>query len=73
MCTFMKYLFDLVAGASIILAELALEVGLPNGVLNIVHGTDVSCEFFYQEHISLIAVLLILACTQAICLHSIII
>ncbi|XP_052192364.1 methylmalonate-semialdehyde dehydrogenase [acylating], mitochondrial-like isoform X2 [Diospyros lotus] len=27
-------------GASIILAELALEVGLPNGVLNIVHGTD---------------------------------
>ena len=27
-------------GASIILAELALEVGLPKGVLNIVHGTN---------------------------------
>lgn len=27
-------------GVSMILAELALEAGLPNGVLNIVHGTD---------------------------------
>lgn len=29
------------SGASIMLAELAMEAGLPNGVLNIVHGTNV--------------------------------
>ncbi|KAK6945835.1 Aldehyde dehydrogenase domain [Dillenia turbinata] len=27
-------------GASMMLAELAMEAGLPNGILNIVHGTD---------------------------------
>lgn len=33
------------AGASIMLAELAMEAGLPDGVLNIVHGTHVcSCQ-----------------------------
>lgn len=29
------------SGASMILAALAMEAGLPNGVLNIVHGTNV--------------------------------
>lgn len=32
-------------GASMMLAELAMEAGLPNGVLNIVHGTNVSIKF----------------------------
>lgn len=32
-------------GASMILAALAMEAGLPNGVLNIVHGTHVSFSF----------------------------
>jgi len=36
MCTFV------LAGASMMLAELAMEAGLPDGVLNIVHGTHVS-------------------------------
>lgn len=38
----MIYLFCVPSGAAVILAELAVEAGLPNGVLNIVHGTDVS-------------------------------
>jgi hypothetical protein len=29
------------SGAAVMLAELAVEAGLPNGVLNIVHGTNV--------------------------------
>lgn len=36
-------------GASMMLAELAMEAGLPSGVLNIVHGTHVC--FFLLTHI----------------------
>lgn len=35
------YLFYF-SGACVILAELAMEAGLPNGVLNMIHGTNVS-------------------------------
>lgn len=38
-------LSHVIAGASMMLAELAMEAGLPNGVLNIVHGTNVSFHF----------------------------
>lgn len=31
-------------GASIMLAELAMEAGMPDGVLNIVHGTNVCSD-----------------------------
>lgn len=34
-----------VSGAAMILAALAIEAGLPIGVLNIVHGTHVSFRF----------------------------
>lgn len=33
------------SGASVMLAELAIEAGIPNGVLNIVHGTNVRVKF----------------------------
>lgn len=33
---------SILSGASMMLAELAKEAGLPDGVLNIVHGTNVS-------------------------------
>lgn len=36
-------------GASIMLAELALEAGLPDGVLNIVHGTNVLLYSYYHS------------------------
>lgn len=36
-----------------ILAELAMEAGLPDGVLNIVHGTNVHTLVF-QHNISLL-------------------
>lgn len=35
-------LFGVISGASVMLAELAMDAGLPNGVLNIVHGSNVS-------------------------------
>ena len=34
-----------VSGAAMILSALAIEAGLPDGVLNIVHGTHVSFLF----------------------------
>jgi hypothetical protein len=36
-------------GASVMLAELALEAGLPDGVLNIVHGTHVCHHPFSKK------------------------
>jgi len=38
--------FGIFPGASVMLAELAMEAGLPNGVLNIVHGTHVCYNLF---------------------------
>lgn len=35
------WFYVLSPGASVMLAELAMEAGLPDGVLNIVHGTNV--------------------------------
>lgn len=39
---FSQLVIAFISGASMILAELAMEAGLPDGVLNIVHGTHVS-------------------------------
>lgn len=49
-CAYIRQLFSSVqlicshvlSGAAVMLAELAVEAGLPNGVLNIVHGSNVS-------------------------------
>lgn len=46
----LMWLISFVSGAAMILAALAIEAGLPDGVLNIVHGTHVSfssLELFY--------------------------
>ncbi|KAA0033860.1 hypothetical protein E6C27_scaffold43059G00410 [Cucumis melo var. makuwa] len=40
---------DVAAGASIILEELAMEVGLHNGILNVVHGTNGCAGFGFLE------------------------
>lgn len=53
------------------LAELAMEAGLPDGVLNIVHGTNVSFHLnnfnkfrFLNQHISFILFNLSAICTS---------
>ncbi|KAF8411341.1 hypothetical protein HHK36_003888 [Tetracentron sinense] len=42
------------SGASMILAELAMEAGLPNGVLNIVHGTNEAAHGNNVEHFDIV-------------------
>lgn len=46
------------SGASIMLAELAMEAGLPDGVLNIVHGTNVGSQLYLDDATIEIIVLL---------------
>lgn len=55
------------------LAELAMEAGLPDGVLNIVHGTNVSFHLnnfnkfrFPNQHISFILFNLSAICTSVL-------
>lgn len=38
---------SLLSGACVHLSELAMEAGLPNGVLNVIHGTSVSSLFVF--------------------------
>lgn len=40
--------------ACLTLAELAMEAGLPNGVLNVIHGANVSFTFlfFFEQHVN---------------------
>jgi acyl-CoA reductase-like NAD-dependent aldehyde dehydrogenase len=42
----LMWLILFLSGAAMILAALAIEAGLPDGVLNIVHGTHVSFSSF---------------------------
>lgn len=38
-------------GAAVMLSELAVEAGLPNGVLNIVHGTNVRFSIIMYQRL----------------------
>jgi acyl-CoA reductase-like NAD-dependent aldehyde dehydrogenase len=40
-------------GATMMLAELALEAGLPPGVLNVIHGTKVNFLFCFLHNLLL--------------------
>lgn len=44
-----KLLISWSPGAAMIIAELAREAGLPDGVLNIVHGSSKTVDFIIDE------------------------